>query len=74
MIDVIGNALTQLLFGFSIELWMLIAVRVLAGNLSSVTLPLAMAYMAGSTSERDRGGGMGILDYKKINYCLQWGL
>ena len=67
MIDVIGNALTQLLFGFSIELWMLIAVRVLAGSLSAATLPLAMAYMADSTSERDRGGEMGIIDYKKIN-------
>ncbi len=67
MIDVIGNALTQLLFGFSIELWMLIAVRVLAGSLSAATLPLAMAYMADSTSERDRGGEMGFIDYKKIN-------
>jgi hypothetical protein len=65
MIDVIGNALTQLLFGFSTELWILIAVQVLAGSLSSTTLPKAMANIADGTSERDRGGGMGIIGYKK---------
>ncbi|UCD98562.1 MAG: MFS transporter [Chloroflexota bacterium] len=61
LIGVFGNALAQLLFGFSTELWMLIAARVLAGILSSATLPTAMAYIGDSTSERDRGGGMGII-------------
>jgi len=61
MIGVFGFALTQLMFGFSTELWMLLASRVLAGVLSSATLPTAMAYIGDSTSERDRGGGMGII-------------
>jgi DHA1 family multidrug resistance protein-like MFS transporter len=61
MIGVFGFALTQLMFGFSTELWMLLASRVLAGVLSSATLPTAMAYIGDSTTERDRGGGMGII-------------
>jgi DHA1 family multidrug resistance protein-like MFS transporter len=61
MIGVLGFALTQLMFGFSSALWMLLASRVLAGVLSSATLPTAMAYIGDSTSERDRGGGMGII-------------
>jgi DHA1 family multidrug resistance protein-like MFS transporter len=61
MIGVIGFFLTQLLFGFATELWMLFAARILAGILSSATLPTAMAYIGDSTSERDRGGGMGII-------------
>lgn len=61
MLGVIGFFLTQLLFGFATELWMLFASRILAGILSSATLPTAMAYIGDSTSERDRGGGMGII-------------
>lgn len=61
MLGVLGFGLTQLLFGFSSELWMLLASRLLAGILSSATLPTAMAYIGDSTSERDRGGGMGII-------------
>lgn len=61
MIGVLGNAIAQILFGFSTQLWMLIAARVLAGILSSATLPTAMAYIGDSTSEKDRGGGMGII-------------
>ena len=61
MIGVLGNAIAQILFGFSTELWMLIAARILAGILSSATLPTAMAYIGDSTSEKNRGGGMGII-------------
>ena len=61
MIGVLGNAVAQILFGFSTELWMLIAARILAGILSSATLPTAMAYIGDSTTEKDRGGGMGII-------------
>ncbi|MFL7894139.1 MAG: MFS transporter [Anaerolineales bacterium] len=61
MIGVLGNAIAQILFGFSTELWMLIAARVIAGVLSSATLPTAMAYIGDSTAEKDRGGGMGII-------------
>jgi DHA1 family multidrug resistance protein-like MFS transporter len=61
MLGVLGFGLTQLLFGFSTTLWMLLASRILAGVLSSATLPTAMAYIGDSTNERDRGGGMGII-------------
>jgi len=61
MIGVLGNAITQLLFGLSTELWMLFAARALSGVLSSATLPTAMAYIGDSTSEEQRGGGMGML-------------
>lgn len=58
---VFGNALALLLFGLANQLWMLFAARALAGILSSATLPTAMAYIGDSTSEENRGGGMGIL-------------
>lgn len=61
MIGVFGNALSQFLFAFSTQLWMLFAARALAGILSSATLPTAMAYISDSTSERQRGGGMGMI-------------
>ncbi len=61
LIGVLGNAITQLMFGLSSQLWMLFAARTLAGILSSATLPTAMAFIGDSTSERDRGSGMGIM-------------
>jgi DHA1 family multidrug resistance protein-like MFS transporter len=61
LVGVLGNAISQLLFGLSTQLWMLFAARALAGILSSATLPTAMAYISDSTSEEDRGGGMGII-------------
>jgi DHA1 family multidrug resistance protein-like MFS transporter len=61
MVGVLGNTAAQLLFGFSNALWMLFAARILAGILSSATLPTAMAYIGDSTSEEERGGGMGLL-------------
>jgi len=61
LIGVLGNGLAQLFFGLSSQLWMLFAARILAGVLSSATLPTAMAYIGDSTTEEDRGGGMGVL-------------
>ena len=61
MIGILGNALSQLFFGLSTELWMLFASRALTGILSAATLPTAMAYIGDSTSEEDRGGGMGMI-------------
>ncbi|MBN1146818.1 MAG: MFS transporter [Anaerolineales bacterium] len=61
IVGVLGNALAQLLFGLSTQLWMLFAARILAGALSSASLPTAMAYIGDSTSARERGGGMGML-------------
>jgi DHA1 family multidrug resistance protein-like MFS transporter len=61
MIGILGNAISMLFFGLSTELWMLYASRALAGILSSATLPTAMAYIGDSTSEEDRGSGMGLM-------------
>ncbi len=61
MIGVIGNALTQVLFGLSHTIWMMFAARALSGILSSATLPTAMAYVADTTSKEERGGAMGIV-------------
>lgn len=61
MIGVLGNAIAQLMFGLSSQLWMLFAARILAGILSSATMPTAMAYISDSTSHKERGGGMGLL-------------
>ena len=61
ILGVFGNAIAMLFFGLSTQLWMLIASRALSGILSSATLPTAMAYIGDSTSEDDRGGGMGVI-------------
>jgi MFS transporter, DHA1 family, multidrug resistance protein len=61
LVGVFGNALSMVIFGLSDSLAMMFLSRALAGVLSSATLPTAMAYISDSTSERDRGGGMGII-------------
>jgi len=61
IIGVLGNALSHLLFGLADQLWMLFVARTLTGILSSATMPTAMAYVADSTSEKDRGSGMGLM-------------
>ena len=50
-----------LFFGLATALWMLFAARILAGILSSATLPTAMVYIGDSTSDEERGGGMVML-------------
>ena len=61
IIGVVGNGLAHFLFGLSTQLWMLFAARIMAGILSSATMPTAMAYISDSTSDDERGGGMGLL-------------
>lgn len=61
MVGVLGNAIAQILYGFSTQLWMLFAARALAGILSSATLPTAMAYIGDSTDQSERGGKMGMI-------------
>ncbi len=61
MIGVFGNVISQLMFGLSTQLWMLFVARALGGFLTSATFPTTMAYISDSTSEEDRGGGMGVL-------------
>ena len=61
LLGLLGYSLSSLLFGLSTELWMLFTSRALSGVLSSATSSTALAYISDSTSERDRGGGMGAL-------------
>ncbi|MGC8825409.1 MAG: MFS transporter [Anaerolineae bacterium] len=61
MIGIVGNALAQVLFGLSTQLWMIYAARALSGILSAATFPAVMAFISDTTSEENRGGGMGIL-------------
>jgi DHA1 family multidrug resistance protein-like MFS transporter len=61
LVGMFGYGLSMLLFGLSTELWQLFASRALSGVLSAATLSTAMAYIGDSTSELERGGGMGAL-------------
>lgn len=61
LLGLLGYSLSSLLFGLSTQLWMLFASRALSGLLSSATSAAALAYVSDSTSERDRGGGLGML-------------
>ena len=61
MIGVLGYSITMVGFGLATQLWMMFLARILAGVLSSATAPTTMAYISDSTSEEDRGGGMGML-------------
>jgi DHA1 family multidrug resistance protein-like MFS transporter len=61
LLGLFGYSLSSLLFGLSTQLWMLFASRALSGILSSATSSTALAYISDSTTERDRGGGMGML-------------
>jgi len=61
LLGLLGYGLSALLFGLSTKLWMLFASRALSGLLSSATSATALAYISDSTSERDRGGGLGML-------------
>ncbi|MBL8055247.1 MAG: MFS transporter [Anaerolineales bacterium] len=61
MIGVFGYGLSLLLFGLATQLWMLFVTRALSGVLSAAALSTAMAYIGDSTTEKERGGGMGAL-------------
>lgn len=61
LIGIFGSGLTVLMFGLASQLWMLFVARLLSGLLASATMPAAMAYIGDSTSEEDRGGGIGQL-------------
>ena len=61
MVGVFGYAITMFFFGLATQLWMLFLARIMSGLLSSATSPTTLAYISDSTSEEDRGGGMGIL-------------
>lgn len=61
ILGVFGYGVTMVGFGLATKLWMMFAARILSGVLSSATSPTTMAYIGDSTTEEERGGGMGIL-------------
>jgi DHA1 family multidrug resistance protein-like MFS transporter len=61
VIGMFGTGLALLMIGLATELWMLFIARVLSGLLASAMLPTTMAYIGDSTSDEDRGGGIGQL-------------
>jgi len=61
VVGLLGYGISMLLFGMSTELWMLFVARGVGALLSAATMPTTMAYISDSTSEQDRGSGMGAL-------------
>ena len=61
MIGLLGNGLSLLFMGLASSIWVLFIARAMAGLLASATMPTSYAYVGDSTSEDDRGRGMGIL-------------
>jgi DHA1 family multidrug resistance protein-like MFS transporter len=61
LIGIFGYGVTMVGFGLATQLWMMFVARILSGVLSSATSPTTMAYIGDSTSEEERGGGMGLL-------------
>lgn len=61
MIGIGGLAISFFLMGFSNQLWMLFAARIIGGFLSSANMPTIMAYVADITTPENRGKGMGIV-------------
>lgn len=61
IIGSLGNALSMILMAFATNYWILLSARALAGMLSSATMPTAMAFISDSTTEKQRGAGMGII-------------
>lgn len=61
LIGLSGYGITFTLYGLATHLWMLFAARILAGVISSATLPTAMAYIADVTTNEDRARGMGMM-------------
>jgi DHA1 family multidrug resistance protein-like MFS transporter len=61
VVGLLGYGISMLLFGLSTALWMLFVARGVGALLSAATMPTTMAYISDSTSEQERGGGMGAL-------------
>jgi DHA1 family multidrug resistance protein-like MFS transporter len=61
LVGLLGYGLSMFFFGLSTRLWMLFLSRGLGALLSAATMPTTMAYIGDSTSEEERGGGMGVL-------------
>jgi DHA1 family multidrug resistance protein-like MFS transporter len=62
LIGLVGCALSLALYAGCTHLWMFYGVRAISGMLASATFPTAMAYIGDTTSEQDRGSGMGLVN------------
>lgn len=60
-IGLVGYIISYLTMASASAVWMLFVGRIMGGMLSSATLPTAQAYVADTTSIKERGGGMGML-------------
>jgi DHA1 family multidrug resistance protein-like MFS transporter len=60
-VGLLGYGISMLMFGLATELWMLFVARGVGAILSAATMPTTMAYVSDSTSDQDRGGGIGVL-------------
>ncbi len=60
-IGVLGNAIFLVIMGMAQNFWVMFLARAVGGLLSSATFPTAMAYISDSTTEEERGEGMGVL-------------
>lgn len=58
LIGITGFIAAQVMFGLSTSLWTLYVARLLGGILSSATLPVAAAYVADLTTDKERVRGM----------------
>ena len=61
LIGLAGYALSFVIMALANDLSILFLSRVVGGVLSSATLPTAMAYIGDTTSQHDRGSGMGLM-------------
>ena len=61
LIGLSGYGITFILLGMANHLWMLFAIRMLSGIISSATLPTAMAYIVDITEGEERSKGMGLM-------------
>ena len=61
LIGLSGYGITFILFGFTDQLGMMFAIRILSGAISSATLPTALAYVADITEEDERSQGIGLM-------------
>jgi MFS family permease len=61
LIGIAGFAFSFIAQGLSQNLFQFIAIRTLAGAISSATLPTAMAFIADTTTPEDRSAGVGML-------------
>ncbi|MCJ7626107.1 MAG: MFS transporter [Anaerolineaceae bacterium] len=61
LLGLFGFSVSFVIFGLSTRLWMLFAARAVSGIISAATLPTVMAYIADSTDEKERAGGMSTL-------------